>query len=75
MTAVDVLGRLDELTDGTGGSVDAVMGAAMESISEIPARTQMKGRDHMDSASLVGARRLPSLSETTTQTVGPSPQP
>ena len=26
MTAVDVLGRVDELTDGTGGSVDAVMG-------------------------------------------------
>jgi hypothetical protein len=29
MTAVDVLGRVDELTDGTGGSVDAVMGAAV----------------------------------------------
>jgi len=29
MTAVDVLGRVDELTDGTGGSVDAVMGAAI----------------------------------------------
>jgi hypothetical protein len=28
MTAVDVLGRVDELTDGTGGSVDAVMGTA-----------------------------------------------
>src|SRR5262245_51611255 len=27
MTAADVLGRVDELTDGTGGSVDAVMGA------------------------------------------------
>jgi len=27
MTAVDVLGRVDELTDGTGGPVDAVMGA------------------------------------------------
>lgn len=24
MTAVDVLGRVDELTDGTGGSVDVV---------------------------------------------------
>ncbi len=29
MTAVDVLGRVDELTDGTGGSVDAVMGLAI----------------------------------------------
>jgi len=29
MTAVDVLGRVDELTDGTGDSVDAVMGAAI----------------------------------------------
>ena len=28
MTVVDVLGRVDELADGTGGSVDAVMGAA-----------------------------------------------
>ena len=29
MTSVDVLGRVDELTDGAGGSVDAVMGAAV----------------------------------------------
>jgi len=29
MTAGDVLGRVDELTAGTGGSVDAVMGAAI----------------------------------------------
>ena len=29
MTAVDVLGRVDELTDLTGGSVDAVMGEAV----------------------------------------------
>ena len=29
MTAVDVLGSGNELTDGTGGSVDAVMGAAI----------------------------------------------
>ncbi len=29
MTAVDVWGRVDELADGTGGSVDAVMGAAI----------------------------------------------
>ncbi len=29
MIAVDVLGRVDELTDGTGGSVDAVMGTAI----------------------------------------------
>jgi hypothetical protein len=27
MTAVEVLGRVDELTDGTGGSMDAVMEA------------------------------------------------
>lgn len=36
MTAVDVLGRVDELTDGTGGSVDVVMGGGNRSISEIP---------------------------------------
>ena len=29
MTAAGVLGRVDEVTDGTGGSVDAVMGAAI----------------------------------------------
>jgi len=29
MTAVDVLGRVGEPTDGTGGSVDAVIGAAI----------------------------------------------
>ena len=29
MTAVDVLGRVDELADGTGGSVDAATGAAI----------------------------------------------
>jgi hypothetical protein len=29
MTAVDVLGRVDELTGVTVGSVDAVMGAAI----------------------------------------------
>jgi hypothetical protein len=29
MTAVDVLGRVDELADGTGGSVDAVTGTAI----------------------------------------------
>jgi hypothetical protein len=29
MTAVDVLGRVDELTDRTGGSVDAVMRTAI----------------------------------------------
>ena len=29
ITAVDVVGRVHELTDGTGGSVDAVMGAAI----------------------------------------------
>ena len=29
MTAVDVLGRVDELTDGTGGSVDVGMGTAI----------------------------------------------
>jgi hypothetical protein len=29
MTAVEVLRSMDELTDGTGGSVDAVTGAAI----------------------------------------------
>jgi hypothetical protein len=29
MTAIDVLGCVDKLTDGTGGLVDAVMGAAI----------------------------------------------
>ena len=29
VAAVDVLGRVDELADGTGGSVDAVTGAAI----------------------------------------------
>src|SRR5262249_12536314 len=29
MTVVDVLGRVDERADGTGGSVDAVTGAAI----------------------------------------------
>jgi len=33
VTAVDVLGRVDELTDGTGGSVGAVMGGSNRSIS------------------------------------------
>ena len=44
MTAVDVLGRVDALTDGTGGSVDAVMGAGNRSISEIPAKGAGKRR-------------------------------
>ncbi len=29
MTVADVLGSVDELADGTGGSVDAVTGAAI----------------------------------------------
>jgi len=29
MTAVEVLGSVDELVAGTGGSIDAVMGAAI----------------------------------------------
>ena len=29
MTAVEVVGSVDELTDGTGGSVDAVTGTAI----------------------------------------------
>jgi len=36
MTAVDVLGSVDELTDGTGGSVDCRHGGENRSISEIP---------------------------------------
>ncbi len=36
MTVVDVLGRGDELADGTGGTADAVRGDGNRSISEIP---------------------------------------
>ena len=39
MTAVDVLGRVDELTDGAGGSVDAVIRSGNRSISGIPAQS------------------------------------
>ncbi len=39
MTVVDVLGRVDELADGTGGTADAVRGDGNRSISEIPAQT------------------------------------
>jgi hypothetical protein len=35
LTAADVLGRVDELTDGTGGSVDAVMGVGNRAVSAI----------------------------------------
>ena len=36
MTAVDVLGRVDELADGTGGSGDAVTGGGDPAVSQIP---------------------------------------
>jgi hypothetical protein len=36
MTAGEGLGSVDELTDGTGSSVDAAMGAANRSILKIP---------------------------------------
>ena len=39
MTAVDMLGRVDELADGTGGSVDAVTGTAIGPYRE----SQFKG--------------------------------
>ena len=39
MTVVEVLGRVDELADGTGGMADAVRGDGNRSISEIPAHT------------------------------------
>ena len=39
MTVVEVLGRVDELADGTGGTADAVRGDGNRSISEIPAHT------------------------------------
>ncbi len=39
MTVVDVLGRVDELADGTGGTADAVRGDGNRSISEIPAKS------------------------------------
>jgi len=44
MIATDVLGRLDELTDGTDGSVDADMGPAFQSISRIPINTTLFNR-------------------------------
>ncbi len=53
MTAVDVLGRVDELTDGTGGSVDAVMGAT---IGPYP-KSRVNGKQAEGSNALVTARR------------------
>jgi hypothetical protein len=44
MTAVEVLGRVDELADGTDGSVDADMGPAFQSISRIPINTTLFNR-------------------------------
>ncbi len=38
MTVVDVLGSVDELADGMGGSLDAVTGRGDRSISEIPVK-------------------------------------
>jgi hypothetical protein len=38
MTVVDVLGSVDELADGMGGSLDAVTGGGDRSISEIPVK-------------------------------------
>src|SRR2546428_6867743 len=37
MTVVEVLGRVDELADGTGGTAVAVRGDGNRSITEIPA--------------------------------------
>jgi hypothetical protein len=48
MTAADVLRRVDELTDGTGGSVDAIMWAAIGSISEIQACRQAEAQHRAD---------------------------
>lgn len=42
MTAVDLLGRVDELPDGTGGSVDAVTGTAIGPCRK--SRTKTPGR-------------------------------
>ena len=39
MTAVEMLGRVDELTDGRFGSVDAATEGGNRSILEIPAQT------------------------------------
>jgi hypothetical protein len=44
MIAIDVLGRVDELTDGTDGSVDADMGPAIRSISGILVNTTLFDR-------------------------------
>jgi hypothetical protein len=38
MTAADVLRRVDELTDGTGGSVDAIMWAEIQACRQAEAQ-------------------------------------
>ena len=45
MTAVDVLGRVDELTEGTNSSRDAVMGAAIDPYRESRLSTVASGVD------------------------------
>lgn len=47
MTAVEMLGRVDELTDGRFGSVDAATEGGDRSILEIPAKTRK--RLHLES--------------------------
>ena len=42
MTVVEVLGRVDELADGTGGTADAVRGDGNRSISEIPVKDNQR---------------------------------
>jgi peroxiredoxin len=53
MTVVDVLGRVDELADGTGGSVNAA------EIEHDEAREQMGMRSSRWADHLVGGRLLP----------------
>jgi hypothetical protein len=53
VAAVDVLGRVDELADGTGGSVDAVTGAAIGPYRE----SQFNGHHQRELRALSQERR------------------
>ena len=53
LAAVDVLGRVDELADGTGGSVDAVTGAAIGPYEE----SQFNGHHQRELRALSQERR------------------
>src|SRR3989442_8337793 len=63
MTVVEVLGRVDELADGTGGTADAVRGDGNRSISEIPdsgsGHTFAETTSYMSPGALGGRVALP----------------